>query len=392
MTGETPESRADLEGIYQGAITPTLASLRRDFKPWHKPRKHFLRLEQWCHETRALLKKECFSSCEEIRYLGLPADDMLDIRVMEGVCKKAKIKLRYLGFNSSLQSSELNLSKHRVNASGFIHQSSVVIADRIEGLSPQARNIMARRYLLQHAPFDVINLDLCNSVARAEPDGIFPYLEAIRTICDVQLQRRWQPWLMFLTTRTTRDRQSDSVKRNLFSQLLENLGNPAFVKALQEKLAMHGDQIRAEVETTKQLEGLDWGRAYVLSLSKWLLHYMMNSDYKCGIRMLPSYIYSVQTGEMDMVSTAFICEPPLVDREDNTGLTAPRLSAVVPPQTPTEPDLAIAIIEQIAAMQDLDKKLKDDRNLREKFIKKSSSLMAAIGYDTAAYAKFAKAL
>jgi hypothetical protein len=391
MTGDIPENRADLQGIYQGEITPTLGELLQKFKPWHKPRKHFVRLEQWCGETRKLLKNTSLSSREEIRYLGLPADDMLDIRVMEGVCKSANVKLRYLGFNSSLKSSELNLSKHQVNASGFIHQSSVVIADRIENLAKQQDNSMARQYLLRHAPFDVINLDLCNSVTYTDFNGSFPYLEAIRTICDVQLEQRRQPWLMFLTTRTARGELPDAMKKLFFSQLLENLKDQAFSGAMQKNLTICGDQIRAEVEATNQLVESAWVRAYVLSLSKWLLHYMMDSGYKCGIRMLPSYIYSVQTGLMDMVSTAFICEPPSVDREDNTGLTALRLPTVVLPPTPTEPDLAIALLEQIAAMQDLDKKLKDDERLLEKFLEKSSSLMAAIGYDAAAYRKFAKA-
>ena len=71
-----------IAGIYQGEIVPTLESrARREFKPWHKPRKHFVRLHQWCHETRQLLKKLQYANGSELRYLGLPGEDLLDIRL-----------------------------------------------------------------------------------------------------------------------------------------------------------------------------------------------------------------------------------------------------------------------------------------------------------------------
>src|SRR5258706_14178098 len=104
-----------ISGIYQGQIQSTLETkARTDFKAWHKPRKHYVRLKQWCEETRKYIKRSDHSFSDELRYLGMPGEDLLDIRVLKGVCEKAKINLRYLGFDSSLTSAQLNLSKHEV--------------------------------------------------------------------------------------------------------------------------------------------------------------------------------------------------------------------------------------------------------------------------------------
>lgn len=121
-----------LKDIYQGEMKPILEPIRTDFKPWHKPRKHYVRLKQWCHETRKLLKQFESDQNEELRYFGMPGEDLLDIRVLKEVCAKSNVKLRYLGFDCSLASSNLNLSRHEVNSDEFIHQSSLVIKDQLE--------------------------------------------------------------------------------------------------------------------------------------------------------------------------------------------------------------------------------------------------------------------
>lgn len=372
-----------LQGIYQGAIKPTLEpNLRKSFKPWHKPRKHFVRLNQWCHETRELLKILNYPADSELRYLGLPGEDLLDIRVLKGVCQEAKVKLRYLGFDSSLSSARVNLSRHEVNSDQFIHSSSLILSDRVGDIC--SSDSFAFRYFKQHAPFDVINLDFCNSVTKIANEGEIPNLEAIRMLCDKQI--RGQPWLMFLTTRAIRGSLDRQTRERLFGQLLQNIGGSNnFSEATKKKLQLSEDCIREEIRTNKSLNERGWLSAYVLAISKWLLHYMMANGYTTTVRMLRSYTYSVQPGCRDMVSLAFFFEPVAPTRQDRTGLTRPRAESA----TPSEPEMACSIIDQIAAMEDVDEKLKNDKKLRHRIFLKSASLLGTLRYDIKEYRKFA---
>src|SRR4051812_44403255 len=85
-----------VDEIYEH-VEPTLAGeVAREFKPWHKPRKHFLRVYQWCSEIRGLIRELDYKEGDTVRYLGLPGEDFLDIRTLAGVCDRAKVKLKYL--------------------------------------------------------------------------------------------------------------------------------------------------------------------------------------------------------------------------------------------------------------------------------------------------------
>jgi hypothetical protein len=382
------ESEDNFEGIFQGEISSTLEShARTKFKPWHKPRKHFVRLYQWCHETRQLLKKLNLGDNGELRYLGLPGEDLLDIRVLQGVCQKAKVKLRYIGFDSSLTSAQLNLSRHEVNSGNFIHPSSVVTPDRLEELA--SLDSMAFKSVDRHSPFDVINLDLCDSVTAAAQDGKIPNLEAIRTLCDVQIKRRGQPWLLFLTTRVIRENLDQKTTQLLFDRLLKNISeNGGFSATLNSKLNLSVAQIKSEMQATASLDKQGWLSAYVLAVSKWLLHYMMANGYVVTVRMLPSYSYSVHRDDRDMVSLAFLLEPASLSREDDTQLTKPRAAVVA---VASEINLAEELVDQVAKIEDIDRKLDSDKALKVKMLTKCGALLSTLRYDMVAYKAFASA-
>lgn len=87
-----------------------------------------------------------------------------------------------------------------------------------------------------------------------------------------------------------------------------------------------------------------------------------------------------------MVSLAFFFEPAVPPREDDTGLTRarPRRTAAV-----TEAELARDIVEQVAAIVDVDEKMSADNDLRVKMFNKSAALLGSLRYGLDAYRKFA---
>lgn len=381
-----PDDADDLLGeIYQGEIEPTLGlKSRMDFKPWLKPRKHYIRLHQWCHEARQLMRLIQTGDGGELRYLGLPGEDLLDIRVLKGVCQRAKITLKYLGFDSSLRSPQLNLSRHEVNSGDFIHQSSRVLGDRLEALA----NLDSTAYQIadKHAPFDIINLDLCDSLTAGAKDDEIPNLEALRTLCDIQLKRRGQPWLLFLTTRTLRDGLDVTTKGRLLNKLVQNIRDyDEFSEHLREELALAEESVIKEMSKMTLPDG-EWFKAYVLAVAKWLLFYMAGQQNSVSVQLLPSYGYSVNPGQMDMASLAFLLSPRAAPRIDRSGLTKKRVSNQ---PAMDELELAKAIVGEIGKIVDIDEKLKNDSAMRQSMFEKCSRLLAPLRYDMKAYEKFA---
>lgn len=75
MANESPEPDELIEGIYQTSgeqILPGEAD--RVFKPWHKPRKHFIRVNQWCALIRQLIEDLSMVEGDTLRYLGMPGE------------------------------------------------------------------------------------------------------------------------------------------------------------------------------------------------------------------------------------------------------------------------------------------------------------------------------
>ena len=74
----------------------------KEFKPWHKPRKQFVRREQLA--TLLLRLYEMREPGDPLLYLGLPGTDLIDLRYLhEQLCRASARPLRFLGFNTEAQ-------------------------------------------------------------------------------------------------------------------------------------------------------------------------------------------------------------------------------------------------------------------------------------------------
>ena len=256
--GEPDEVEPDemIEGVYQD-IKPTLSDREaRPFLPWHKPRKHYIRIKQWCSEVRQLIKLNGYGAGDVIRYLGFPGEDFLDVRTLQGVCQPQQIWVRYLGFDSTSTHAgaefQFNLSQHEVYELGFINQHSRVLKTRIETLVN--KKSLAYERAIEYHDFDIINIDLCNSLAAPAEEQYPPYFEAIKTLCDMQIAGRTRPWLLFLATRAIREQFDDDTKFKLFDCVLQNIqSSPQFAESLQKAFALTDGAIRGELRNAQQL-------------------------------------------------------------------------------------------------------------------------------------------
>lgn len=379
-----------LDGIYQDAIKPTLEDQPvREFKPWHKPRKHYLRLHQWCDQVKKLIKRLGYQPGAALTYLGLPGEDLLDIRAMQGVCDNHGLKLRYLGFNSAARRPptpyETNLAEHEVFALSFIHPASMILADQFEKIA-QAKSLGFER-VRQFEPFDIINLDLCDSLV--SPVKKTQYFDALYRICDLQLRNRGgKPWLMFITTRAGRDELGSDLKSKLLDCVLTNIqANPVFAQILSEK-GLTAETIRAEMDGSNHVSHHLLLELLGLAIGKWLLR-IMNSSHGATVRvgLLPSYRYRVKNDQPDMLSLAFEFELLIQPAVDPSGIA--QLPLITPPSIPTEFEQAVELLRMIGTVTDVDQLLWDDSELNNRIIQKCAKLMAAAHYDHNDYVTWA---
>jgi hypothetical protein len=172
--------------------------------PWHKPRKQFVRHGQWLEQLNRLLE-ESFPESNILKYLGLPGEDLLDLRYFHHqICVPHKLSLKFLGFNTEAnpeaQSTELNISLDEISKLTNIDPSSTIIGDDFTQLA-KADSIAWNRSK-KMGPFDIINIDLCDGIAK-DPVDPFKQTHYDTLVQLMTLQsRRSNPWLLFLTTRT----------------------------------------------------------------------------------------------------------------------------------------------------------------------------------------------
>ena len=76
------------EGIAPVGIEHEAPLEEKGFKAWHKARKQWVRKEQWVKETESLICGFPLGRRSQLRYLSLPGEDMLDIRLIAGLCKE----------------------------------------------------------------------------------------------------------------------------------------------------------------------------------------------------------------------------------------------------------------------------------------------------------------
>lgn len=378
MATKDDDALAIEDEVYQRAIKPQLAELPdKQFKPWHKPRKHYLRVHQWCVEIANLIKELGIGCGDALRYLGMPGEDLLDVRTLQGVCERGGVKLRYLGFDSSADNEgqyELNLSNHEVASLGFMDPFSRILKDRVERIAIDSS--VARMHFAKQAPFDVINLDLCDSVAATT--GLGSYYDALVQICNLQAGRS-KPWLIFMATRVIRSQIDTVSKVKLLQCVQKNMASSsAFTQRVRERLAFDAQDVDNEIADASQLEHARLVRAFGLGLSKWLLKVCMSTHPKVAVKLLKSYSYRIEQGEPDMLSLTFRFEPIIHERVDDSGLGRAPTAAATP--VPTEESLGIALAESVGSVCDVDQLLADDPTMMEKVTAQAATVLQAARY------------
>jgi hypothetical protein len=386
------------KGAAPESVEHATVEIRTKFLPWHKPRKQFLRTNQWGKSIDSLMDNLALNENKPLYYLSLPGPDLLDVRSLQPIFQKKKVQLAFVGLNGGADDDAMSIHLNAALLSEVmslpgIDPSSSVVPDLFEHLA-KPKSIAYNRIIAERRSFDVINIDLCASVAEG-PSGVrgANIINALFSLIQHQAGFRKHDWLLFLTTRSNKD----AVDKGTMESLLDALNNliqddPAMLPDLLASGLVQPAEITAGKIDLLKLSPESYSNSFTLGIGHWILNAIFVNDPGWKIDMLPQFGYHVALQERacDMLSLGFYCK---------------RLSVPMPPDPfglavldqGAGPDVAVTqdkcfknVRRRVSASDDVDIKLYNDTALYLQSLEESALLLKNARYDETEYRKFAE--
>ena len=246
-----------MDGMFDDVNYEAPKPLKKEFSPWHLPRKQYVRKMQWCRQLASLVDNR---RPEEgpIKYFGLPGDDFLDLKyIYTEVCERKNIPLCFLGFNYSANprsknATHLNISLDEIRRMPLIETASDVLGDNY--CQAAVRNSIAWRKTQQLGPYDIINLDLCDGFAKYKPNEFnIDHYKALNQLLTLQARYDKQ-WLLLLTTRVGEAHVHNDILDKFKTAYKNNLEiSSDFTSASREFFSIESEE---QMELKQQLSAL----------------------------------------------------------------------------------------------------------------------------------------
>lgn len=348
---------------------------RREFKPWHRPRKQFVRREQWAEQVKRLYADRPIE--EPLRYLGLPGTDLIDLRYLyEQICRPDGRPLIFLGFNSEAQPRsparrELDISLYEVRRLPNVEQQSDVIQDDFRRISDETSIAWKRARTL--GPFDVVNIDLCDGLASDSPTIHQSIYNALSQVTALQAHSL-TPWLLLITTRIGPNTFDPDAEAAILQCFHDNICTcDGFAEECQQLLGLDVETIDASA-----CADADYLKLMIVALGKWLAK-LVQASRTSQVVLASTLGYRVVESAPceDLVSIALRCDPIIARPEDALSPS--------PPQPFDECKTAKRIVRRTANRKDVDSLLEADSDMHETLVVEMEDLLTAARYGAARY-------
>jgi len=372
---------------------------RTKFFPWHKPRKHYLRKNQWSASVATLVDNlQLKKRNRSLHYLSLPGPDLLDVRTLEPMCQHKEVKLSFLGLNdggSDGAQKHLNIALlNQVLSLPAIDAMSAVVPDKFEHLSKK-ETIAYERVIASHRTFDVINVDLCGTLAEAPPGKPGPTLiNAVFNLINHQAKTRAEDWLLFLTTRSNKDMVDQQTMQRLIDWLNKLIATDAALLTLYlESGFVSADELTNGQIDLAKLSANTHSQLFTVGLGHWIFESLFNNQPAWRVDMLPQYGYHVLLEEptCDMISMGFYCKRLAAEPvQDIMGIAHVPAAQHVPDLAQTKKNGHDRIHKRVREICDVDVKLHRDPELYGISLDESAELLKSALYDEVKYREFAE--
>lgn len=382
--------------VETGAVPMRLDSLF----PWHRPRKQKVRQDQWVGLATTLVQQLQSQSVlvprqvtlpdgtsqvvdPEFRYLTLPGLDYLDVRMIGEMCNGRKVRLTSVGFLSDAveapQMARARVREVGLIQAGFISDTSITLPRGLETVC--GNNSGTLKELRRRAPFHVMNIDACGSIAPRRATHSGRLIDAIHKLVELQLSKANHRWLLFLTV----DARDGDMDPATFDQLCDAIrenaaGDDAFRDGVVAFLAPGASNVNAAIGAARSAGARPFLDVFALGLSKWLLHLAQTKQW--SVRLKRSHCYStrpVDEPEPSMCSLALEFIPPPAGLSDPFGV-----SRQAPAVGGSPVNASLQILAGASGMDDLDAVLEADPEESGRLNEATRRLLAEVGYEESA--------
>lgn len=354
---------------------------KKEFLPWHRPRKQFVRDRQWMSEIKDLISKQKPED-GTLKYLGLPGIDLLDLRYFHNtICQPNELKLRFLGFNraaapNNKAQTELNISRDEVKRLPWVDHISDVIQDDFKLVGNV--NSKAYRETLKFGPYDVVNLDLCDGFAIQAPGELEgTHYNAINQLLSIQARYK-NPWLLFITTRVGKNHINQDALEKLLNNYRQNLSEcTAFRDASSTHFSIvDNDGLLHALEAEDGLVNV-----FLTGICKWLLGCALGQTppTKVSLKSVIGYRVAQDAVHEDLISLALKFEPSFIAAIDPIGLANHSANKL------NECELSPRLVTKVAKRKNADKILAEDDGLHLEMINAMAELLNLARYDVSEF-------
>jgi len=364
--------------------------------PWHTPRKQLVREKQWIYFARRLIENEIGGpglrqarpDKPEVRYLTLPGLDYLDVRQLGAECRELDCRLTSTGFqmggDGNRKIARAKIREQSLVDAGYISVNSYTFPRRFEDIVPVGGE--AHRELKSRAPFHIVNVDACGSIAPPGANHQSRLIEALYRILELQFQLKTGAWLLFVTV----DARPNSLAVETLNRLCSTIFNNAdsseeFRNTALPLLDREGGDIREAVAEASGEAGARFLRLFGLGMAKWLLH--LARDKNWDMKTHHPYCYSTMPDGDEtpsMVCLAFEFLPPPPGLQDQFQVVRAN-----PAPGPQFQDTSIRAAEKIRDMANADCLIRTDEPLRTQMVANLRNLLGEAGYGQEVLARIA---
>ncbi len=357
-------------------------------QPWHRPRKQYVREKQWQYYTRHLirvLKKRNALKGGILNYFSFPGIDHFDVEVIGEVVTNAGLKLETLGFLSEAEKAPVKArSQVRLESlikKDLIEDTSATVPYRIQDIVPVTGQ--AYREVERRAPFHIINIDACGSIAPPSAQHSDRIITALHHLVGLQLNQMRHPWLLFVTTDVRLDTLSCEVRSRLEDVIKRNAENSENFK--QGAINCLGDANVDDLEDAINCakDPLRFQSLFSLGFSKWLLHNAQVEKWDVECLRFYGYSTSQDARQISMPCLAYEFKPRPIDYNDQI-----RIVESPTPRPVKETDYSMRAIESTQKMKNIDCLFAKKPEMGVEYAKKQRDLLTNAGYQAATLKEF----
>lgn len=384
MTTGDASDEEDFSAEFADPEVNILVPTPLDYAPWHKPRKQYVRIEQWVKHTSGLIgklqAKQHFEGGVPFKYMTLPSPDLLDVKLVKEICSQQGIKLHFTGFCSSSDEEE---SRLRTNVSQFSYDFSEDVSEGSHITPAKLEDIVIRgsdahTAVERGGPFDVINIDACKPLLRQGTNIAGRLIDAVRALIQYQISNRSAPWVILLTTPVQVEDITNESKAVICNQIAVNSQrDEEFSDALAEHM-VEGEGLEEFLTRLSSINGIDFIRIITLGISKWFIHLGEQANFR--VKKMHGYCYSMfkeEPYDPNMISVCYLFDPDPVELEDTIGLTVnpPANEGGTPPKS-----LHIRALEKSFEIENVDMVMAANHGQYEEMVVQTMDILRTVGY------------